>query len=111
MSKEDDSKKNLQILDVSTQKIEINTSNLLVKSNMLIEARFNYSVYQHRLFNHLVSKIGKNDDEFYEYSISFAEIAKECNMAKADVYKNNGALVREMSISMIERSLQMYVGK
>jgi plasmid replication initiation protein len=87
----------------------INDANLIVKSHKLIEGRYSLTLNEYRLFTHILSKIARDDSELYEYTVPFDELVRNCGIDSADAYKNNGALIKAMSVKMIEQSLQMYV--
>ena len=69
-------------------KVNPNTKGLIVKKNPLINARYKLSVYELRIFNFLVSEIGRNDTDIKERKMPLSEIVKECNIDSGNIYRD-----------------------
>lgn len=87
-----------------------NNPNLIVKDNKLIESRYSLSLYEMRIFNYLVSKIGKDDENFKEYVLSFPEIIGKCNVPKRKLYENDADLVKRTVKKMQSRVIEISNG-
>lgn len=75
-----------------------NTKGLIVKKNPLINARYKLSLYELRIFNFLISEIGRNDNDIKERKMIISEIVKECNIDSGNMYRDiQKALVRLQS--------------
>jgi plasmid replication initiation protein len=88
-------RKNCQGKDSSlNSKSHRNTQGLIVKQNALIEGKYNLSVYELRIFNTLLSKIGQHDNKFNEYTISFKDLIKECRFSKGYASEKDHSLIK-----------------
>ena len=82
-------------------------SNLVTKSNELIEARYKLTLYQQRLILLLISIIQPDDDDFIEYELHVSEFAEMFGIEKTgDVYFK----VEEAARLLVTKGLDLSVG-
>lgn len=60
---------------------------MIKKSNQLVNARFDFSVHEIRLFTLMISQIGKEDEDFKVYKIPINEFVKIFNIRNKNIYK------------------------
>ena len=88
-----------------------NTKGLIVKKNPLISARYKLSINEIRIFNFLVSEVGKDDTEIKEHKIKFSEIVDECNINSGNFYKTEAEFIKETVIKLKSRVIQIETEK
>ncbi len=71
-----------------------NTKGMLVKQNPLINSKYRLPIYELRIFNFLVSEVGKNDTGITEHTLSFKKIIDECNIDSSNLYKNEAEYIK-----------------
>ncbi len=60
---------------------------IVKKSNQLVNARFDFSVSEIRLFTLMVSQISNDDEDFQKYKIPVQEFIKTFNIKNKNIYK------------------------
>lgn len=84
-----------------------NTKGLVVKKNHLISARYKLSINEIRIFNFLVSEVGKDDTEITEHKLGFSKIIKECNIDSSNFYKSEAEFIKEAVVKLKSRVIQI----
>lgn len=84
-----------------------NTDGRIDKKNNLIEGRYKLSLYELRIFNYFVSKIGENDKEFKEYTLTFDQIINGCNLNRGKVSRNDYQLVKKIVRGLKDKSVEV----
>ena len=100
-SKDIDNKKQI------TDKNYVNTLNRIDKKNSLIEGRYKLNVYEIRIFNYLVSKVGKEDKEFSEYELTFEQIIQGCKLNRGNCADNDYKLIKKTVRKLKDRSIEI----
>jgi plasmid replication initiation protein len=72
---------------------------LIRKSNNLIEARYNFDVWEMRLFLILISQIRRDDTDFGEYRIFYRDVAKTFGLN----LKRGYAEIRDAAKSLLDK--------
>lgn len=88
-------------------------TDLVVKSNTLVSSRYRLDWSEHRIVLFLISKIDKDDEDFKEYIISVANMAKLMGLTDSDKQLGGGFYHRvEQAIqSLMSRVLTVREGK
>jgi plasmid replication initiation protein len=74
---------------------------LVKKSNQLIEARYNFSVWEMRFFLSVITQIHREDDDFKVYRVWFRDIVKTFGLNKNH---NSYDLLREGANKLMDKS-------
>ena len=72
---------------------------LIRKSNNLIEAKYNFDVWEMRLFLMLISQIRRDDQDFGTYRIYYRDVAKTFGLN----LKRGYAEIRESAKSLLDK--------
>ena len=72
---------------------------LIRKSNNLIEAKYNFDVWEMRLFLMLISQIRRDDNDFGNYRIYYRDVAKTFGLN----LKRGYAEIRESALSLLDK--------
>tara|TARA_B100000767_G_C19737971_1_gene524791 strand:- start:678 stop:1673 length:996 start_codon:yes stop_codon:yes gene_type:complete len=84
-----------------------NTKGLIVKKNPLISAKYKLSINEIRIFNFLVSEVGKDDTEITEHKLGFSKIIRECNIDSSNFYKSEAEFIKEVVVKLKSRVIQI----
>jgi plasmid replication initiation protein len=74
---------------------------LIKKSNQLIEARYNFSVWEMRFFLSVIAQIHRDDDDFKVYRVWFRDIVKTFGLNKNH---NSYDLLRDGANKLMDKS-------
>jgi len=83
-----------------TTKAKTTNSELIVKSNYLVESSYKVSLVELKLLSKLTSKINKNDEDFKNYTFNVKELVDEFKL-----WKNNHKEIDIASEKLLSRTL------
>ena len=86
---------------------DTNTPGLLVESNAIINGSYKMSIFEMRIFNYLVSLIGKEDTELKEYHIDFKDIVRDCNIDKGNISRGSAEIVKTQTKILKSRVIEL----
>ena len=80
---------------------------LISKQNALVDSKYNLSLYELRIFNSLLSRIGRKETEFQEYTIPFKDLIVECNLNRGTASANNYATLKNTIRKLKSRVIEI----
>lgn len=81
----------------------IDSKQLVVKSNQLIEARYEFSIWETRVFAKMVTMINKNDKKFQSYKIEINDLMKFFHTKSNNDYDR----IREVPESLMKKIIRI----
>lgn len=79
--------------------------NLVIKSNQIIEARYNFDLWELRVFAKMVTMIEPNDVEFKKYKISIKELMEYFGKVDKGLYER----IRSIPEKLMEKRIYMNI--
>jgi plasmid replication initiation protein len=83
------------------------TTDLVVKSNALIESSYKLGVNEHKLVRFVASKIKKEDADFKTYTLSVKEFKKAINLKGKSFYEE----LEKISADILKKPLKFKIGE
>lgn len=86
------------------QKISLQKSGLVVQHNYLIEANYDLTLQEKRIILWLASQVKPDDVDFKDHVLKISEFCKIAGLKSKNMHKE----IEKITLSLIERSLQIY---
>lgn len=83
------------VVKMDNNKNKLSLDNLVVKSNKMVNGKYNLKTIDHKMMLTLCSLISNNDDEFSEITLTVKEMADLFNIKKNDEYELYRVLSKE----------------
>jgi plasmid replication initiation protein len=96
--------KNRCYFGLSLSKQKKQTSSLVVQHNYLIEANYDLTLQEKRIIVWLASQVKPDDVDFKDHVIKISEFCKIAGLKSKNMHKE----IEKITLSLIERSLQIY---
>ena len=87
--------------DDKIKKIGPSDPNLIVKSNTLMEGKFKFKLWEMRLFEMMISLIGREDTEFNRQRLYFSDLVHFFNSSENNDYR----LIKEAAESLADKRI------
>ena len=100
-------KQGISTIDDKINKQENSQNELISKQNALVDSKYNLSLYELRIFNSLLSRIGRKEIEFQEYTIPFKDLIAECNLNRGTASANNYATLKNTIRKLKSRVIEI----